>query len=164
MKRPACGDSGFSIITALFLLVVMAALGAFIVSVSRVQSATLALDVLSSRADQAARAGVEWAAFQVLDPNGTDLSDNPPACPASVTNLTSLAGNLSEFTVRVECTAATPAEKEGNRNIGAYKITSIACNRTVCPSAAPTQNYVERRVQAVLTKCKDPSNAPSKRC
>jgi MSHA biogenesis protein MshP len=153
---------GFSLVTAIFLLVVLAGLGTFIISTATTQHQTIALDVQGSRAEQAARAGTEWAAFQVLDPNAADTSDNPPACPASPTDLT-LSGTLSAFAVRVTCTRTTA--KEGGNTIGAYSIVSTACNQGPCPNAGPTgTGYIERRIQAVFTKCKNPSNAPSKRC
>ena len=59
-------QSGFSLITAIFLLVILASLSAFIVTVSGVQQTSSALDVQGSRAYQAAHAGIEWASYQVL--------------------------------------------------------------------------------------------------
>jgi MSHA biogenesis protein MshP len=162
VTRPSINAArGFSLVTAIFLLVVLAGLGAFIVSTTTTQHTTIALDVQGSRAEQSARAGIEWAAFQVLDPNAADTSDTPPACPVSPTDLT-LSGTLSPFAVRVTCARTTA--KEGSNTIGAYTIVSTACNQGPCPNAGPNAGYVERRIQAVFTKCKNPSNTPSKRC
>ena len=68
---------GFSIVTAVFLVVVLALLGAFIVNVVGLQESSTQLDVRGARAYQAARAGVEWAAWQTLDPNN---ALNPVSC------------------------------------------------------------------------------------
>lgn len=170
--EPGTRQAGFSIVTAIFLIVVLAALGVFIVSVTGIQQASQALDVQGVRAYQAARAGVEWAAYQVLDPNNT-LNPLPGPCSpvnwpttcAAPTDLSSLAGSLSPFTVTVACTES-PAS-EGNREIRVYQIVATACNQptgTSCPNTGtPASGYVERRITATLSKCKDPT-AAAPRC
>ncbi|MCO5098027.1 MAG: hypothetical protein M9884_11245 [Rhodocyclaceae bacterium] len=60
------GQRGFSIVTAIFLIVILAALGAFAVSMFRVQQTTAAYDELGARGYQAAQAGIEWGAWQAL--------------------------------------------------------------------------------------------------
>jgi MSHA biogenesis protein MshP len=160
---------GFSVLTAIFVIVVLALLGAFIVSVTGLQQSSQQLDVLGARAYQAARAGIEWGAFQVLDPNNTL---NPAACAApampvcpgvgGTTNLAGLAGSLSPFTVTVSCTLTTTTE--GTRSIWVYQLTVDACNQPTgasCPNTGtPGQGYVSRQITAVLSKCKDPAAAP----
>ena len=155
---------GFSIITAVFLLVVLSLLGAFIVSVTGLQQSSQQLDVQGVRAYQAARAGIEWGAWQVLDPNndlpGFGATANLPPCPGASTNLSGLSGSLSPFTVTVTCSATLNAPTtEGLRNIGAYQIIATACNQPPCPNPTPASGYVERQLQATLSKCKDPSAA-----
>lgn len=148
---------GLSLITAIFLMVVLAMLGAFMVSITGLQQSSSVLDVQGVRAYEAARAGVEWGAWQVLDPNDAIGSAALPTCPASPTNLTP-AGTLSSFTVTVTCSATTTTE--GNRNVGTYLVVSTACNQPSagsCPNAAPSGGYLERQVQAILSKCKDPT-------
>lgn len=157
---------GFSIVTAIFLIVVLALLGVFIVSVTGMQQSSQQVDLQGVRAYQAARAGIEWAAFQVLDPNNTqnaaDCTSGPggapimPACPASPATLPALAGSLSPFTVTVACAAT--ATTEGNREIRVFAITSTASAGT-----AGTPGYVNRQLQATLSKCHDPS-AAAPRC
>jgi len=161
-------QAGFSIVAAIFLLVVLALLGVFIASVTGMQQSSGQLDVLGVRAYQSARAGMEWGAWQVLDPNnnlpGFGGTANLPPCPASI-NLTGLGGSLSSFTVTVTCSATINAPTtEGNRNIGAYQIIATACNQPVvgpgtCPNPTPAAGYVERQLQATLSKCKDPTAA-----
>ena len=129
-------------------------------------------DVHGVRAYQAARAGIEWGAWQVLDPNHTlnPATCSPvvlPGCPAASTNLSGLDGSLSPFTVTVTCSAVINAPTtEGNREIGAYQIIATACNQPsagACPNASPAAGYVERQLQATLSKCKDPT-ATAPRC
>jgi len=159
-------QAGFSIIAAIFLLVVLALLAAFIASVTGMQQSSGQLDVLGARAYQSARAGMEWSAWQVLDPNNTlnAGSCSPivmPTCPASPQNLPALAGSLSGFTVTVTC-AQTADTTEGNRKVRVFQIVATACNQPSagpsCPNVpppVPTNGYVERQVQASLAKCKD---------
>jgi MSHA biogenesis protein MshP len=171
VKREAenrfCGaQRGFSIVTAIFLIVVLAGLGSCIVQVVTQQQASSVLDVSGSRAYQAARAGIEWGAHQVLDPNntlnpGTCSPLNWPATCAATTDLAGLAGSLAPFTVTVLC-AETPAT-EGNRDIRIYQLQATACNQPPCPNPAPATGYVERRLTATLSKCKD-STAAAPRC
>jgi len=160
---------GFSIVTAIFLIVVLFALGTFIVSVTGLQQSSQALDVQGVRAYQAARAGIEWGAYQVLDPNNT-LNPLPGTCSplnwpttcAASTTLPTLAGSLSPFTVTVTCTESAPTT-EGNREVHNYEIVATACNQSPCPNPAPATGYVERQLTAVLSKCKDPT-ATAPRC
>ncbi len=156
-------QTGFSIIAAIFLLVVLALLAALIASVTGMQQSSGQLDVQGVRAYQAARAGMEWAAYQVLDPNDAIPACGLAACPASPQNLPALAGSLSGFTVTVTCTQ-TANTTEGNRNLRVFQIVATACNQGgSCPAAAPTSDYVERQVQASVAKCKD-STAAAPRC
>ena len=149
-------ETGFTLVSAIFLLVVLAALGAFLVKVSGLQHASAELDVQSARAYQAARAGIEWGAQQALDPGNISGSALPP-CPASPTSL-SLAGTLAGFSVSVTCSSTTTTE--ANRDIGLYVVTATASSGT-----AGSPSYVERQLTATLSKCKDPTApAPAYAC
>ena len=172
--EPGTRQRGLSIVTAIFLMLVLALLGAFMLSVTGIQQSSQQFDVQGVRAYQAARAGIEWGAFQVLDPNNTlnPVTCSPvvlPTCPGT-TELSPLAGSLSVFTVTVTCNGTTNAPTtEGNRNVGAYQIVATACNQPLaaspkCPNTGtPTSGYIERQLQATLSKCKDPT-ATAPRC
>jgi MSHA biogenesis protein MshP len=153
---------GFSIVAAIFLVVVLALLGVFIVNVVGLQQSSQQLDVRGVRAYQAARAGVEWAAWQSLDPNSTGNPVPPgtcgavPTCPASPTTLPALAGSLAPFTVVVSC--AETATTEGNREVRVFAVTSTATAGT-----PGNPDYVSREVQARFSKCHDPT-AAAPRC
>lgn len=147
-------------VAAIFLLVVLAVLAVIIASVTGIQQASSQLDILGARAYQAARAGVEWGAHRVLDPNNAVAACG--LAPCASTNLSGLGGSLSPFTVSVTCQATDATE--GSRNIRVFTLVATACNEPaggVCPNPAPTINdYVSREVQATLSKCKDPTAAP----
>lgn len=154
---------GFSIVTAIFLLVVFAVLGAFMLVFTGLQQKTVQADVEGVRAYYAARAGINWAMYRALDPDNTIApgAASFAACPAGTIN--TMTGSLSPFTVVVSCniTAAT----EANREIRIYEMTATACNQASCPAPSPSTGYVERRVVVTVAKCKDPTApAPGYQC
>lgn len=157
---------GFSLITAIFLLVVLAALGAFMVTFTGLQQNTVQADVLGVRAYYAARAGADWAIYRALDPDDTIAPGAPPvfaACPNGTLN--SMGGSLSPFTVEVNCLTPTGSPyDEGGRSIRVYEITVTACNAPSCSavSSPPPSGYVERQIVVTVARCKDPA-APAPR-
>lgn len=163
-------ERGFSIIAAIFILVVLAVLAVIIASVTGIQQASSQLDVLGVRAYHSARAGMEWGARMVLDPNNTlnaaNCTSGPggapvmTSCPASPTHLSGLPGSLASFTVSVTCTQ-TADTTEGNRNVRTFTLVSSACNQPgACPAAPASPDYVSRELQATVSKCWDRTAAP----
>lgn len=133
---------GFVLPSAIFLLVVLAALGAYMASLSRTSHISSALDIQGGRAYQAARAGIEWAAWQVVDPQG--LQPTPTPCPASPATLT-LAGTLAGFTVTVDCSRILTTD--GADPVALYRIVSTATSGNV-----GEVDYAERRIEASFSK------------
>lgn len=126
---------GFSLISAIFLLVVIAALGTFAVTLSTTQQQSAALDVLGSRAYQAARAGIEWGAYQALANTSCSNTTTLPALP----------NTLSTFSVTVDCTSS--AASEASATVTMYQLTSTAKQGTPA-----TPNYVERQMSVEIAK------------
>jgi len=135
-------ESGFVLPAAIFLLVILGALGAYMVSLSRTSHISSALDIQGGRAYQAARAGIEWGAWQVVDPQA--IQPSPTPCPASPTALT-LSGTLVAFTVNVSC--ARTLTTDGADSVAIYQITS-----TATAGVAGEVDYVERQIQSTLGK------------
>jgi len=148
---------GFSLITAIFLIVVLAALGAYMVIFTGLQQATLQADVLGVRAYHAARSGAEWAIYRALDPDNTIAPGAATfaACPTGTLN--TLGGSLAPFTVTVACTSSD--HTEAGRSIRVFVITATACNSATCPSGSPSAGYVERQIAVTIARCKDPAAA-----
>lgn len=153
---------GFSLVTGIFLLVVLSALGAFMVKFTGLQVNTVQNDVLGVRAYYAARAGINWGIYRALDPDNT-IAPGPAvfaACPSGTIN--AMNGTLAGFTVVVSCVPTSPDPTEGNRTIRVYQITATACNQATCPAPAPATGYIERSVVVTVARCKDPT-APAPR-
>jgi Tfp pilus assembly protein PilX len=107
--------SGFTLITALFLLVVVALLSVYMINFRSVQQSTLVYGVQGARAMLAARTGLEW---------GIDVALTTNACPSNTPFSTSGAGNLDTFTIQVGCTESDHIE--GSLTIKTFQLTSSA--------------------------------------
>ncbi len=144
-------SGGVAIVTAIFLLVVVAGLGVAAVSLTTTQQAGSVQDMQGQRAYQAARAGVEWALYTELR-TAAQLG-----CPATKTFKMPSGTTLSDFTVTVVCTAKV-AGIAGNAatdpTAGHFRITATACNQPVaagtCPNASPGVDYAQRVISVQL--------------
>jgi MSHA biogenesis protein MshP len=144
-------NKGFLLPAAIFILVILAGLGAYALNITSVQQATSTQDVQGSRAYQAARAGVEWAAYQVLAPGTTTLAN----CPTSPSTL-----SIDNFTVTITCTRYADYFEQGtDHTIAMYDIVSTASFGTT-----GTLNYINRQVQLTLSKCLGTDATPNYQC
>lgn len=142
-------EHGFSLISAIFLLVVIAALGTFAVTLSTTQQQSAALDVLGSRAYQAARAGIEWGAFQITQ-SGVAGSVFATNCQSSTTTSQPVlpAGTqLSVFSVNVTCGATLYVD--GVSGV-VYELTSTASGIEGASPGSP--DYVERKIRITIAQ------------
>jgi MSHA biogenesis protein MshP len=103
-------ERGVGIVTAIFLLVVLAGLAAAMVSLYASQQAASNHDLAGARAYQAARAGLEWGMFRRV------------ACDARTTLPMPAGTTLSSYTVIVSCT------KNGSDDLPLARISAVACN------------------------------------
>lgn len=151
--RRARRATGFTLVSAVFILVVLAALGAALAKVSVRQHLGSAAEFEAVRAQQSARAGLEWGAFQVM------RVPPPPAAPPACFGATSFsAAGLANFTVTVNCTR-TPASgtlSDGATALAFYQVVANACNAPssgACPTAGtPSTHYVERQLTWTLVR------------
>ena len=134
-------QAGVGLVTAIFLLVVLAGLAVAMVSVYTAQQSSANLDLQGARAYQAARAGLEWGLFQ-------DLRNN--TCNASSSFALPAGTSLSGFTVVVSCN-----KKGAEKGLLQVVITSVACNiadaQGKC-TALPNPEWVSRTVETQLTQ------------
>lgn len=101
---------GFSIIAVLFILVVLAGLGAVVVQLATTQHLGTLLAQEGRQAWYAARAGLEWGRHRAM---------NAGSCAASTTH-----ADIFGFAVEVRCTQQTFTE--GTEQVVVYQITSVA--------------------------------------
>lgn len=137
--KPIVTKNGFALPTAIFLLVILSALGAFLLSVSTAQHTGAALDLEGANAYQAAQAGVEWGLFQSLRNGSCGSAD------------LSFAGTgLQRFTAAVRCASTSTTELD--RSVVIDQITVTACNQAPCPNPAPGLAYVERQLSVSVQR------------
>ena len=132
---------GFVLPAALFLLVVLGGLAAWLMRMTEMGMAQDALELEGERAYQAAQAGLEAG----IHAAGTG------SCG---TQNIAWSGNLDRFATSVACTSSTA--NEGGVTKTLYVVTSVACNQPAggaCPNTAPTLlEYTERHMRAVVER------------
>jgi MSHA biogenesis protein MshP len=124
---------GISLVAALFLLVVLAALGIFAVRIATMQQQTVASAARGAEALHAAKAGAAWAAHRAIAAGW---------CAGATLNLTE--GAAAGFDVTVQCTLS--AHTEGTDTVDVYIIDVLAESGVY---GGP--DYVSRRLQIKLT-------------
>ena len=133
---------GFTMMSMLFILVALTALGAALASLSTRQHMGSASELETARANQAAFAGLEWGSYGTLTPASA------PACFAN-TNL-SAAG----MTVTVRCTRTTA--NDGSETYNFYQLVANACNQPsggACPATGtPQPTYVEQQLTRTVQR------------
>jgi MSHA biogenesis protein MshP len=135
-------SAGVGLVTAIFLLVVLAGLGVAMVTIFTSQQQSSNLDVQGARAYQAARAGIEWGLFQQLR-NGW-CNDESKSAAFRLPGGSALAG----FAVTVQCTVV------GADPLKRWVIVATACNQPgagdACPNPSNSPDYVERQVEVQI--------------
>lgn len=150
MRRDS--QTGVALATAIFLIVVLAGLGAIAVTVSGLQHTSSARDVMGAKAYQAARAGLEWGAHKVLQ---QAAAPGAGVCPAATQIAMPAGTDLTGLTVNIDCARTIANEgartAAGGNPLEFYVITATSCNQPPCPNtAAPGPAYVERQLQATI--------------
>lgn len=138
-------QSGLGLVTAIFLLVVLAGLGAASVSLFTSQQASSNLDVEGAKAYQAARAGIEWGLYEQL---------RHGRCVASTSFDLPDTSVLGSFRVTVSCTAINDLLNVGREPVRRYRIKAVACNQVdegTCGQKVPNNpEYVQRRLEVEI--------------
>lgn len=129
-------QGGFVMITAVFILVIVAMLAVMIVSLSATQQVGQVRELYGTAARYAARSGIEWALYKVAR-SGT--------CTATET-LPPLAGSAAGFTVVANCAVYGPYDEDGQQ-VRVYQLTSTATRGTL-----GQVDFVERQMSASISQ------------
>jgi MSHA biogenesis protein MshP len=133
---------GAGLVTAIFLLVVLAGLATALVSIFGIQRQSTALDEQGARAYQAARSGIEWGLFQRATGASCNGSFRLPADSA-----------LASFVVTVACVQTDgSAFSEATTRLDRWRIVATACTTAgnACPAPSNSPDYVERVIEVQL--------------
>ncbi|WP_222911387.1 hypothetical protein [Pseudomonas sp. DNDY-54] len=132
-------EKGFSLIAAMFVMIVVALAVVAMARLSVSTSGTLSLAIQQARAYQAARAGLEW---------GIRKAVKDGVCQGSASLV--LEGVLSEFTgVVVSCRPVMYPARENGNDLHVYTINSVAQNAG-SPSMRP--DYSFRKLEAKVER------------
>jgi len=126
MKIPSIlkNNAGFTLIQAIFILVVLALLGVAMMRLIGVQSSTSVFALQGARAYQAARSGLEWGAAQ-----------------ASAGNSCNGTMMVEDFSVNVTCSSQSFTEGP----IGPYDVYRISATATFGNYGSP--DFISRRAE-----------------
>ena len=126
--------AGFSLISAIFLIVVVSAAASAMLGMVGAERRSATLGILGSRALQAARSGIEWATAKAVT--------NPAVCPTATFNLSQ--GALNGFQVTVTCTRTQ--HDENGSPWSTFRLRSDAQR-----GAFGSFDYAFRRVESTVT-------------
>jgi MSHA biogenesis protein MshP len=134
MTVTAKSEQGFSIIMAVFILVVLGLLAAAMLSIMSAGADSVAREVLSSRALMAAKSGAERKLNEIFPPGA---AANPSACQTSpattYADFTGLVG-CSNVSVVVDCTFVT---------VNAVSYFTVTSEGRCGPTSEPAVRIVE---------------------
>jgi len=139
---PRQRQSGFGMVTAIFMLVIMATLAGYLVRVSSLGQLSSALDYDRARAYQAAQAGVQWAGYQIYK-----AASN--GCASAGVDVALDAAAFPGIGLTVTCTPSVSGA------VTTYTVMAVACIPAAsghCPLAVPGANYVEQALWARFEK------------
>ncbi|MEN3367731.1 MAG: biosis protein MshP [Burkholderiales bacterium] len=139
-------QQGFTMVSAIFLLVVLAGLGVAIANISVMQNTSSSLDLQGTRAYQAARAGIEWGLHR-------ELVAAPGACAGTTSSFVLPAPSLNAFTVTVTCNSTVFADADPA--IVVRRMRAVACNQPTAGSCVAgtgqnNPNFVQRDLQVTF--------------
>ncbi len=135
-------QQGFAAIAAIFLVVVLAALGGFMLTFSNTQQLTSAQDVQGTRAFWAARAGLEWGVAGVFA--------QPDTTADCVSASQTLPGGLATFDggFKVDVSCSRQIFVEGGVDKKIFQFTSVA--KTA--GAVGSVGFIERSLSASMER------------
>jgi MSHA biogenesis protein MshP len=174
LTNPAgrASNRGFAIVSAIFLIVVLAALGVGMLVFSRAQQSASANDVQGSRAYQAARAGIEWALFRRVNPinyvptNDPTTNKIPSYCQLS-TNTPPYGASLQTGSTMTYVNVPNSETNPTNLALSAPTLSqftvTIVCNVTVSVPDVNNVDYLGNPVKVVVrqitaTACNQPAS------
>lgn len=129
-------QQGFSLVMAIFMLVIVSLLGGYMVRSSGMELSTFNHSLQGARAYQAAHAGIEWAIARIS--NGGSCADVSAQTALSFTG-------LQGFNVRMTCSSQTYSEAD--QNLTVYRLNALSQFGSYASS-----DYVARQIEVTLVR------------
>jgi MSHA biogenesis protein MshP len=153
---------GIALPAMVFLLVIVALMIGAGVQMLLAGSHTQSLQIQQARALAAAKAGAEWALWQVSDRDGLLGLDGSTLPPCFADRTLALPAPLDGLQVQLSCLRepASGSLDEGGLKLASYRVQALASS-----GSAGAADFVQRRFEARHTVCKNPGAlAPSYAC
>ena len=138
---------GFALVTAIFIVVVLAMLGVMMVTIGGMQRATVSAAAQGTRAYYVARSGVEWGIYQAV--TGSSCAATSPLGPPTTPTFVLSVSGLNGFNVWVDCTRTQHRERNDT-----YYVSVITAKATY--GAFGDADYVSRTLKATVTDAQPP--------
>ncbi len=137
---------GIALPIAIFIIVVLAALGAFTINLTGVQQTTTTQAITAARVYLGARSGLEWAVHKAVAPLP---AAQPGTCNASAA-FSPAGDGLNGVGVAVTCSYSSLGAGAATYHV--YYLASTASFGT-----AGTPDYVERKLEATVCRSSGPT-------
>lgn len=134
---------GVALVGAIFVVVILAMLGIYMVTLSGVEQATTSQAVVAARVYYGAKAGLEWGIHQAIGPTLSPCTSIYPA--ATTTPLASLTG-FNNIAVTVTCSCTFTLTNCNSAVNSVYYLTSTAEYGTY-----GNADYAKREIEATVT-------------
>lgn len=152
-------QAGFAIVGAVFLIVLLATVGAYILAGGARQGVVPDRALIAGRSYIANRNALEWALYQAVAPPqncsapGGEANATVGNCAASTT-FTMLGYGLDDVTAAVTCSVPSKGDNcdTGSQWAFVYNLTAM-----IGVGVSGTGNYVERKLEAEVCRSNDRS-------
>jgi MSHA biogenesis protein MshP len=152
MRRDRDGQSGFTLPATIFILVILASLSAFLVSVSAVSHTASSLALQGARAYYAAYSGLEWATHLAT----ATQTSHDAICGAAPSGITTTFGITTPtgtglsggFAITATCVDNNAQYTESGVN---YELDQITVTATTSGINVGDPDYATRTLSATVT-------------
>jgi len=131
-------QQGVALVTAIFLVVIVAGIGAVMLTIGQTQQQSVALSILGQRGMNAASSGLEWAIHRAIHSAAAGLD-----CSPGTVSFNPGAAILSNYTVAIEC--SMQSFEEGTTTYNVYMLTSRATM-----NAFGSSDFISRTLRATV--------------
>jgi len=135
---------GFSIVSVVFLLVILALIATYIINIGVLTRMSSTYAIQGQRAYFATKSGLEWIVFQVTNGAGPYNCPAGSIPPSSIT-ISPLQQGLSNFQVVVTCSQIT--YNEGGNSFNLFFVTAQGTYGTL-----GKPDYYSRQIVATVTQ------------
>jgi MSHA biogenesis protein MshP len=145
---PLRRQRGFSLPTAIFVMIILLLVGGYMMSISSVQHSSTALSIEGARAYYAARSGFEWAAAQATASQASHDAICGAGGTTTVFTVPAGTGAIGGFTLSVTCDDITAGQFREANLLYEMDHISVVATRGGVPG---NSDYVSRTLQGTVT-------------